>query len=345
MKAYRRGSRTWSRTWQRPVRRIGCPTGRRGQRGAALLAALLTAALVATLAAAGLWQQWRSVEVEAAERQRAQAAWVLAGALDWARLILREDAAAGNNADHPGEPWAVPLREARLATFLAASRNSDAAGSSVEQTFLSGEITDLQSRLNVNQLVEGSRISPTGLAAFTRLFAVLGLPESQVGTLAHQMLRATRAGAAGDGNPVPLPPQEPAQLGWLGLPASTVAALAPHVTVLPSRAPVNLNTASAPVIYAVVEGIGLAEAQRLVSQRAAAPLRTLADALGALGPQARPLEGQAGVSSRHFEIRGRLRMEQVVIEERSLVQRDGQNVRVLTRRRVPTQPATPSGQN
>ena len=65
------------------------PCGR--QRGAALLLAMLTVALVATLSAAALWQQWRAMAVESAERQRVQASWILGGALDWARLILRED--------------------------------------------------------------------------------------------------------------------------------------------------------------------------------------------------------------------------------------------------------------
>lgn len=53
-------------------------------RGAALLTAMLTVALVASLASAALWQQWRSIEVEAAERARSQSLWVLTGALDWA---------------------------------------------------------------------------------------------------------------------------------------------------------------------------------------------------------------------------------------------------------------------
>ena len=87
------------------------------QNGAALLAAMLTVTLVATMAAAAMWQQWRSVEVEAAERSRVQSAWILSGALDWARLILREDARSGG-ADHLAEPWAVPLQEARLSTCL-----------------------------------------------------------------------------------------------------------------------------------------------------------------------------------------------------------------------------------
>lgn len=49
------------------------------QRGAALLAAMLTVTLVATFAAASLWQQWRAIEVETAERARVQAAWILVG--------------------------------------------------------------------------------------------------------------------------------------------------------------------------------------------------------------------------------------------------------------------------
>ena len=92
------------------------------QRGAAILTAMLTVVLVATLAASTLWQQWRNVEIETAQRARTQATWVLSGALDWARLILREDARRGG-ADHLAEPWAVPLESARLSTFLAADRS------------------------------------------------------------------------------------------------------------------------------------------------------------------------------------------------------------------------------
>ena len=81
-----------------------------------------------------VWQQWRAVQVEAAERARVQSAWILTGALDWARLILREDARS-RPADRLDEPWAVPLAEARLSTFLAADKdNTDDA----PEAFLSG---------------------------------------------------------------------------------------------------------------------------------------------------------------------------------------------------------------
>src|SRR5512137_785543 len=110
--------------------------GRPPERGAALLMAMVIVALVTTLAATMVWQQWRAVQVESAERARMQAAWILAGALDWARMILREDARSGG-ADHLGEPWAVPLAEARLSSFLAADKdNTDDA----PDAFLSGSI-------------------------------------------------------------------------------------------------------------------------------------------------------------------------------------------------------------
>jgi general secretion pathway protein K len=231
----------------------------------------------------------------------------------------------------------VPLREARLATFLAANRDADISGSSAERSFLSGEIVDLQSRLNVNNLVEDSRVSPAGTRAFVRLFELLGLPTGQVEALAQQLLRASQASRQAlpaDGSPVPLLPQEVAQLVWLGLPPASVKAIAPYVTVLPARTPINLNTAPAPVIYAAVDGIGLADAQRLVAQRSASHLRTVADATPLLGPEARTGDGVASVGSRFFEVRGQLRLDQQVVVERSLVQRDNQRVQTLRRERV-----------
>ena len=134
----------------------GAYAGEKRSQGAALLMALLTASLVASLAAAGVWLQWRSTEVEAAERQRDQAHWLLLGALDWARIILREDARAGgeNGQDHLAEPWAVPLQEARLSTFISA--NADGVSRDDErladEVFLSGQISDMQGRLNNHRL-------------------------------------------------------------------------------------------------------------------------------------------------------------------------------------------------
>jgi general secretion pathway protein K len=310
-------------------------------RGAALLAAMLVVTLVSTFAAAALWQQWRSIEVETAERSRVQSAWILTGALDWARLILREDMRSGG-ADHLAEPWAVPLQEARLATFLAADRNNPAdMDSDAANTFLSGQIVDLQSLLNVTNLVEAGSVSAPAMRGFGRLFDLLGLPQSQLTKMAENLRFASDISVDNrSASQAPLLPQRVEQLAWLGLPPQTVAALQPYVTVLPTRTPVNLNTASAEVIYAAVDGISLADAQRLVAERQRSHFRTTGDAAKLVNGGVEAFsDNRVSIASRFFEVRGRLRLNQTAVEERSIVQRDGLDVKVVLRERGVVDPA------
>ncbi len=312
-----------------------------GQRGAALLTAMLTVALVATLASAALWQQWRQVEIEIAERGRSQTAWMMTGALDWTRLILREDAMStqGATADHLGEPWALPVQESKLSTFLSQDqqwREGDA------EVFLSGQITDAQSRMNVMNLVENGKISAPALARFAALFERLGLPLGELQTLTQQLLASLQASRTSPNPDTPNPgpaallPQQTGQLVWLGLSPSTVAALLPHITVLPEATPVNLNTASAEVLSAVLPGLDLASARQAVTQRQRGHWASLNAAQEALGSSGRLLdEKQHSVQSRYFEVQGRLRIDNVVQQETVLVRRDGGQVRMLWRVRNP----------
>jgi general secretion pathway protein K len=308
------------------------------QTGAALLTAMLTVALVASMAAAALWQQWRSIEVETAERARVQSLWVLTGALDWARLILREDARSGG-ADYLGEPWAVPLEEARLSTFLAADKGvaldtTDAAS----QAFLSGTITDLQGRMNVFNLVENNKPSEPNVRAFAKLFEKLGLPKNELAALVDNLRLAQDTSAeSGSSSMAPLMPQRVGQLAWLGLSQRSLAILRPFITLLPAHTPVNLNTASAPVLFAIIPGLDMAQAERLVTTRQFAHFRTLSDAGKVIPDAAADLnENQHSINSRFFEILGRMRLDQTVVDEHSVVQRDGINVKTLWRDRGTT---------
>jgi general secretion pathway protein K len=309
-------------------------------RGAALLTAMLTLALVATLAAGAAGQQWRGVETERAERTRAQAGWILIGALDWGRLILREDARSGG-ADHLGEPWALALKESRLTSFLAADATSAAllADQANDDVFLSGQMQDLQSRLNVYNLIEAGRISPVALAAFEKLFDLQGLDSAELATMAENLRFASdlspdnRSGAR-----AALLPQRVDQLGLIGLSAASLERLRPFITWLPSRTPININTASAEVLYASVPTLELAAARKVVAQRGNQHFKSLGD-MAAVLPDLASLfnEGQHSVASRFFEVTGRLRLadgeQSTVVTERSVVQRDGLDVKVLWRER------------
>jgi general secretion pathway protein K len=308
---------------------------RHAQRGAALLLAMLTVTLVATFAATALWQQWRAVEVEQSERARSQSAWVLVGALDWGRLILREDARPTNPYDHLAEPWAVPLQESRMSTFLAAENGVNQGGDEgLPEVFLSGSIVDLQSRLNVGNLVDqNGTLLENPLKAFKRLFELLGLPEAELMAMAENLRRASQK-QTDDGADVPLRPQRFEQIIWLGVSPATLRALESYVTLLPQNSSeINLNTASAQVIAACVEELDLAAAQRLVQARTNSPLRNPTDAdkiLDQTGQKLIPFS----VKSNFFEVNGRLRMEGNVVSERSLVQRNGLNVTTIWRQRV-----------
>lgn len=313
-------------------------TQRRRQRGVALLAAMLTVTLVATLASAALWQQWRSVEIESAERARMQDAWILTGALDWARLILREDARTGG-ADDLTEPWSVPLAESRLSTFLAAGGSeaaaADGADDGAAETYLAGRITDLQSRLNVNNLVDGTIVSDTALRTFARLYGLLNLPVSELQQVAENLRFAADTSADNrSGGLAPLKPQRLPELAWLGMSPSSLKLLEPYITLLPARTPINLNTAPAEVIYAAVAGLDMAGAQRLVAQRERVPFRNLQDANRLIAGSELSAELHA-VATRYFEVRGLLRTARGAIEESSLLQRDGMDVRILRRERLP----------
>ena len=314
----------------------------KAQKGAALLVAMLTVALVATLASAALWQQWRQVEIESAERGRSQTAWMMNGALDWSRLILREDAVApqSSGVDHLGEPWALPVQESKLSTFLSQDqqwREGDA------EVFLSGHITDAQSRLNLRNLLANGQVSTSELTAWARLFERLNLPPSQLERLAHQWALAQSGETPSASKAVanaPLVPQRTAQLVWLGLSPATVLTLEPFITVLPEPTPLNLNTAPAEVLMASLPGLDLASARQLVSLRERSPWRTVEEARQALGPLGKAIDNtRHSVQSNYFEVHGRMRIDQVVQQERALVKRESAQgstqVRMLWRVRTP----------
>jgi general secretion pathway protein K len=309
---------------------------------------MLVVTLVATLASAALWQQWRATTIEAAERQRAQAGWLLTGALDWSRLILREDARGNRNsgnADHLGEPWATPLEEARLSSFLAADKDNNTED--VMQAFLSGEIIDMQSHINfmnvVRQSGQGAQIkaevSEPDRDTLVRLYQALGLPESELSAAINELVRTSNLAAS---DPLPsasaLVPTKFSQLGWLGISPESLGALEPHLTVLPTRTTLNLNTASLQALTASIPELDNARAQKLVNDRALTPFKTLAEAAKSLGEGIAPLSDlHHATRSQFFEVRGRLRLDNTVIEERSLVERQDLNVSVRWRERLAAQ--------
>lgn len=349
------------------------PASKARQCGVALLAAMLTVTLVATLAAAALWQQWRAVEVETAERARLQSSWVLVGALDWSRLILREDGRTPG-ADHLAEPWAIALEEARLSTFLSAEKNAPGeAAETLPDAFLSGRIMDAQSKLNVMNLVEAGKPVPEAVAAFTKLFGLLGLPAQDLAVMIASLQRVFPAPNASNptaNNASSIPTASTAAAaastpanGAASAPRAASADLSVSVELdaplLPQRMSqlpwlgVSSATATALEPYVTVLpvrtalNINTASAEALF---ASVPALDLAGAQRLVAQRSRSffrtlsdgsealgttrfIDGQHGVASSFFETYGRLRLDKTWVEEHSLLRRNGVEVVILWRER------------
>ena len=327
----------------------------RRQAGAAILLALLIMTLVATLAAGMVWLQFRGIEVEAAERARAQGEWLLNASLDWGNLILRSSIRNSHVEDDLGQPWATPLAETKLSSFLSADGNHTSEGG--PEAYLSGQITDAESKYNLYNLVidvpGGNKFDE--INRFKIICQAIGVSADVATTLGSGLRNSHDAQVAGAGpgssqGASVLMPVEIADLAWYGIDPKVIKQLEPFVQLLPPAAGtvpgitnINLNTAPAEVLMAAMPGISRAQAQQLILARQTHPFNKTADAEAVFGlgqnqyvvPQGLP-PLQWSVLSAHFEIYGQLRFEQHVIRERSVVFRQSAfSTQVLRRERLP----------
>lgn len=315
------------------------PTRRRPRpaRGAALLVAMVLLTVVATLAAGMVWQQWRAVEVEGAERARAQAALLLTGGIDIGRHVLRENARQVRpefKRKQFQQLVNLPLEESSLSSLLAADRNNNATVDL--DAFISGGLTDAQGRYNLMNLFAGDgQLDPKQVAVLERLCTLVGVSGGVAADLARQLqlARAATDPAA------PLMPERVDDLVWLGLDADSLARLSPHLVLLPVATPVNLNTAGREVLAAVLPGMDLGGADRLIRQREQKPL----DQPPVDTATGQPVPG-VGLDSRFAFVQGRLRVGNRVQQELALLEvRNGPRVTVLQRQRLPVQLTGGSG--
>ena len=304
-------------------------TGR--ARGAAVVTALLIVAL-ATTVVTGLFVR-ENVTVRSVENRLAlsQTHWIERAALDWAKVILRADARSGV-VDHLGEPWAVPVAETRLdETVTAGAKISDTSRSAM----LAGQIIDAQSKLNLTSLVQGGKPILEQRNAFRRLLALVGLPES-LADLALARVQRSQASLV-DGKPVPateLPLMRLADLMVIpGFDAAAIEVLAPFAIVLPGPTLVNVNTAPAEVLSAVIEGLDLAGARRLVAQRERTFFRSLGDASALIEGNPALSPALLSVGSGYFLVRGVVRFDRVEAATETLLARNTDRVEIVWQQR------------
>ena len=236
---------------------------RRRERGVALITALIVVALATIVAADLAWDNALDVRRTRMLLYRDQAVQVALGAESWVASILRQDL-EDTDSDHLGEIWA-----------------SDLPPLPIDGGEVFGVIEDLQGRFNLNNLIDGDGgIHEPSLEQFRRLLTALELDPRFAG-LAADWLDADADAEFPDGAEDSIytgivPPYRTAnqllstasELAALeGMDKITFDTLAPHVTALPGRTDINVNTATPWVLQSLDENLSPGDVEGLVSER------------------------------------------------------------------------------
>lgn len=266
------------------------------QRGVALLTAILVVALATVAAVSLAVHEQLDTRLTSNVLDTDQAYEYALGTETWARVILARDARA-NKVDDLGEAWARRLPPLPV------------TGGEVV-----GHITDLQGLFNINNLVLNGKPNPPAVAQFQRLLAIVGLQPQLVQAVIDWIdpdVNVTFPDGAEDGTYLLLPtPYRTANQPMVsvsalrlvkGFDAAAVARLEPYVCALPSRTTINVNTAPAPVLQSLADGLTKQDGEALVKARGQNGYGSVQNFL-----QQKPLAGrkvnasELGVASSYF---------------------------------------------
>lgn len=309
----------------------------RTQAGAAVVMALFIVVLCTLAISPLIWNLFATAKTISVAAARDQADAVSVSGVDWARVILREDARV-STTDTLTEPWAVPLAESRINEGLM-RKGENATETDDREVVLTGLIEDAQGRFNLRNLGAGNARQQTWLAGFSKLCDLLGISTEQRNVLTQTMgnmfapkpANREAEDTAPDETPI-LPALRWEEFrGKYGIAEETWNQLRPYVVILPRASAVNANTASAEVLYAVVQDMSFSDAQRLLAQRKRVTFRNLADIRAVLSPNITINSDLITVNSDYFLVEGTAQVEEALIRTRALLERRNQRVYVMWR--------------
>ena len=231
------------------------------QRGVALITAILVTTLAAIMAVSLISQQRLEIR-RTGNVLESERAYVFAlGVEGWVKHILDRDERKKDSLD---EDWAL-----NLPPIL------------VEGAQLAGRIEDMQARFNLNNLVKAGKLSQPDYQVFQRLLSALGVTPDIANAVVDWIDEDVDPMSPGGGedddySSLPQPyraanrPMTSASELMLvkGVTPEIYLQLAPFVVALPGpHTPININTATAPVLAALVDGLSLNDAQSIATRR------------------------------------------------------------------------------
>lgn len=304
------------------------------QRGVALVTAMLIVVLSVMLIDYLLTQHQILFRLIEQQRMQAQAQQILDAGVNWARRILEED--SRNSAqDALSESWAIAMAPTPVNDIQTAQGSNQAPVSNAKaDAVLSGKIEDAQARYNLRNLfvetvtTTGTQRTPNDkeLATLRRIFTASGVSEGLVEDLSRALILPRTNGPL---NLITVDDLRAVE----GFTDEVIQKLRPVLVVLPSATPLNLNTASAMLIAARVEGLDNASAQRLVQERDRATLKDLADVSSRLPDKTLQLNpSEVSVSTQFFLLNGQVQYRDVTAWRTTLVARDAITTRLVWER-------------
>jgi len=251
---------------------------RTANRGVALITAMLITALASLVAANLAWDNALDVRRTMVQLMNDQAVQVALGAESWVISILHQDLEE-SDIDHLGEIWAVQL-----------------PGFPIDGGDVTGTIVDLQGRFNVNNLIDDNgEVEEKSLQRFRRLLQALEIDSRFAGLAADWMDRNAEAsfpdGAEDSIYTGILPPYRSANQSLTsasefaaleGMDRQVFRILRPHITALPGRTNVNVNTATGAVLQSLDENMSASDVEGLISERESAGFADIQTAFSSL---------------------------------------------------------------
>jgi general secretion pathway protein K len=315
---------------------------RKAQRGVAIVAVMLIVMLATAIVSSLYYRE--TVAIRSIENRLTlqQTRWVERAVLDWSRVILRADAQNPQTAavDHLQEVWAVPVADTVLDETVTAGATIKSNGESGARNSarLSGGMEDAQAKLNLNNLVndKGAQ-SLEHYKAFEKLLQITGQPL----VLAQNLLARQLTSMPVTQNNETTAATTPALLTIddlktvKGFNADVIRTLDPFVIFLPRLTTININTAPAETLAAVVADLDLASARRFVSNRERTFYRDLAAAGTAMGNGITLPTTMLDVKTSHFLVKGILKFDRVEASTETLLFRlSARQVDVVWQRRL-----------
>jgi general secretion pathway protein K len=291
---------------------------RTANRGVALITAMLITALASMVAANLAWDNALDVRRTMVLLNHEQAVQVALGAESWVIGILHQDL-EDSETDHLGEIWAIEL-----------------PGLPIDGGEVTGNIEDLQGRFNVNNLIDDNgKVVPESLERFRRLLIALEL-DPRIAGVAADWIDSNIEASFPDGAEDPIytgiiPPYRSANQSLTsasefaaleGMARESFNVLRPHITALPGRTNININTATGPVLQSLDENLSAADVERLLAEREIAGFADIQSTFSSLVTP--DVLNTLDDSTNYFQLKVVVRIDTVRVTLYSVLQRGSQ---------------------